>query len=157
MWSFRSTFYIIETIPLIIHVALTSCLCVVRIFDGNINRNIHNRKTHVHSQFYAYQSTHSLILHFSSRASMHYHATLSEWARIEIIEWSKTERSERSVKRADTNICLARERKKEKTRKENENSISNAISIRSSFLVADHQSVLRFNRYQINREIQLVI
>lgn len=86
MWNFRSTFYIIETIPLIIHVALTSCLCVVRIFDGNINRNIHNRKTHVHSQFYAYQSTHSLILHFSSRASMHYHATLSEWARIEIIE-----------------------------------------------------------------------
>lgn len=63
----------------------------------------------------------------------------------------------RSVKRADANICLAREGKKEKTRKENENSISNAISIRSSFLVADHQSVLRFNRYQINREIQLVI
>lgn len=71
IWNFRSTFYIIETIPLIIHVALTSCLCVVRIFDGNINRNTHNRKTHVHSQFYAYQSTHSLILHFSSRASMH--------------------------------------------------------------------------------------
>lgn len=152
MWNFRSTFYIIETIPLIIHVALTSCLCVVRIFDGNINRNTHNRKTHVHSQFYAYQSTHSLILHFSSRASMHYHATLSEWARIEIIEWSKTD-----PWNARMQTFALREKEKRRKRERKMRIQFRMLSPSVPFLVADHQSVLRFNRYQINREIQLVI
>lgn len=46
-WNFRSTFHIIETIPLIIHIALTPCL-YSNTWNIRAPRDIHNRKTRVY-------------------------------------------------------------------------------------------------------------
>lgn len=163
-WNFRSTFHIIETIPLIIHIALTPCL-YSNTWNIRAPRDIHNRKTRVYHPLpilclpiNPYLISLIVRLHIML-VTKHGLATKTlSLLVLEIIEWSKISRErERSVKHEDTNIYLG-ERKKKEEKKNSEfnfkssrilspSTIPSPLFRFSSPTPADHyQSVLHFNR-----------
>lgn len=164
-WNFRSTFHIIETIPLIIHIALTPCL-YSNTWNIRAPRDIHNRKTRVYHPLSilclpinSYLISLVVRLHIMLVAkhglASFFKDSFSSCTRnnrmIENIE------RERFVKHEDTNIYLG-ERKKKEEKKNSEfnfkssrilspSTIPSPLFRFSSPTPADHyQSVLHFNR-----------
>lgn len=177
-WNFRSTFHIIETIPLIIHIALTPCL-YSNTWNIRAPRDIHNRKTRVYHPLpilclpiNPYLISLIVRLHIML-VTKHGLATKTlSLLVLEIIEWSKISR-ERERDSWNTRIrTFTLEKEKKKKRRKIQNSISNqtesylhppsllpcSVSRRLRRLTTTNRfSILTVPRYQINREILLVI